>query len=331
MQEGQKLKLLYLAKIFQEETDEKHGITMPQIIERLSEYGISAERKSLYRDINLLRDFGFDIQKYHRAPVEYGLNRHMFSHTELMLLADAVQSSRFLTKSKSDALLKSIKGLGSKEQAKTLSKRLHVEGRIKTQNESVFHNVDLIQEAIRTRKRLVFRYYKYDLNKVPKLQRDGKDYTENPVQLLYSDGFYYLICYNDAHSDFATYRVDRMTAIRISDERATKNEAIATFDVADYESRVFGMFSGRRVTATLLVKESAMNGVIDRFGKDVEVLSAPEEGWARVVAPIFVSPVFFGWISEFSGDVLISQPRALVDEYTAYLQNILDAHRKQTV
>lgn len=327
MQEGQKIKLLYLARLFQEETDEKHGLTMSQIIQRLAEEGVHAERKSLYRDITLLKDFGFDIQKLHRSPVEYCLNRHMFSHAELTLLADAVQSSRFLTKSKSDALLKNIKALGSKEQAKTLSKRIHVEGRIKTQNESVFNNVDVIQEAIRSRRRVIFKYYKYDLDKNPQPQHDGEDYVENPVQLLYSDGFYYLICYNDAHAGFATYRVDRMLAIRISEERATKNEAIATFDVADYEARVFGMFSGRRVTASLLVKESAMNGVIDRFGKDVEVLSSTEEGWARVVAPIFVSPVFFGWISEFAGAVKIEQPRSLAEEYVAYLQNIVAAYQ----
>ena len=157
----QKLKLLYLMRMLQEETDSEQGLTMTQILERLEEEGVTAERKSVYRDIEALREFGLDIRTYQRSPVEYALENRDFALPELLLLVDAVQSSRFLTQRKSDALVRSVKQLASVRQRALLDKRLHVEGRIKSQNESVFHNVDRIQEALARRRKITFLYFQY--------------------------------------------------------------------------------------------------------------------------------------------------------------------------
>lgn len=221
MAEGrQKLKLLYLMKMLDEETDSECGLSMTQIIEKLEEQGISAERKSIYRDIETLRDFGLDVRTYQRAPVEYAVENRDFAFPELLLLVDAVQSSRFLTQSKSDALVRSVKRLASVRQRKLLDKRLHVEGRIKTQNESVFKNVDRIQEALARRRKISFFCFKYNAAKEKVMQHGGERYTETPVQLVYSDGCYYLVVFNEKHDGFANYRVDRMDDIEVLDEPA---------------------------------------------------------------------------------------------------------------
>ena len=201
----QKLKLLYLMRMLQEETDSEQGLTMTQILERLEEEGVMAERKSVYRDIEALREFGLDIRTYQRSPVEYALENRDFALPELLLLVDAVQSSRFLTQRKSDALVRSVKQLASARQRALLDKRLHVEGRIKSQNESVFHNVDRIQEALARRRKITFLYFQYDAAKKKILQHDGAFYTETPVQLIYADGFYYLVAYNEKHGALAHY------------------------------------------------------------------------------------------------------------------------------
>ena len=193
----QKLKLLYLMRMLQEETDSEQGLTMTQILERLEEEGVMAERKSVYRDIEALREFGLDIRTYQRSPVEYALENRDFALPELLLLVDAVQSSRFLTQRKSDALVRSVKQLASARQRALLDKRLHVEGRIKSQNESVFHNVDRIQEALARRRKITFLYFQYDAAKKKILQHDGAFYTETPVPLIYADGFYYLVASNE--------------------------------------------------------------------------------------------------------------------------------------
>lgn len=324
-QENQKLKLLYLMRLFHEETDPEHGLTMPQILEHLAGQGINAERKAIYRDIEALRSFGLEIGTLPRRPVEYALVERTFSQAELLLLADAVQGSRFLTQGKSDSLLRSLKGLTSRHQAKALTKRTHVEGRVRTQNESVFSNVDCIHEALRERRKVSFKYFKYGPGKKRVLQHGGDPYVETPVHLVYSDGFYYLITYNDKHAGLATYRVDRMASLMITDEPAARNEVIASFDVVEHERRAFGMYQGDPVPMTLLVREDAMSGVIDRFGRDVTATPA-DGGWTRVAVTAMASPVLFGWLAQFGDAVVLEKPTALVRAYAAHLRAILDAH-----
>lgn len=169
-----------------------------------------------------------------------------------------MQSSRFLTQRKSDALVEGVKQLASRRQRALLDKRVHVEGRIKMQNESVFGSVDRIQEAIALKRRISFVYFKYDAAKRKALQHNGERYIETPVQLVYAEGYYYLVVFNEKHDDFANYRVDRMDRIEVLDEPALKNERIATFDARELESRAFGMYSGEPVAATLLVDEEVM-------------------------------------------------------------------------
>lgn len=321
----QKLKLLYLMRMLQEETDSEQGLTMTQILERLEEEGVTAERKSVYRDIEALREFGLDIRTYQRSPVEYALENRDFALPELLLLVDAVQSSRFLTQRKSDALVRSVKQLASARQRALLDKRLHVEGRIKSQNESVFHNVDRIQEALARRRKITFLYFQYDAAKKKILQHDGAFYTETPVQLIYADGFYYLVAYNEKHGALAHYRVDRMDKIEVTDQPACRNELVAGFDARDLESHAFGMYAGEPVSVELLVAAGAMGAVVDRFGRDVQ--SVPmDDGAARVRATVMKSPVFFGWLAQFGDRVRILKPQRLAREYTDYLQKIVSAY-----
>lgn len=320
-----KLKLLHLAKILMTETDDDHGLTGPQLIAKLAERGIDVERKTLYRDLECLRAFGFDIVKYDRHPVEYGIATRDFQEQELLILADAVQSSKFLTQRKSDALVAAIGKLGSKYMAADLRKRVHIAGRIKSQNESVFYNIDAIQRAINAKSKITFRYFKYNEAKERELQHDGLAYLETPVQLIYTDDEYYLVTWNDKHDGFANYRVDRMLGIDVADEPATKNDRIAHFDAAAYQQRVFGMYSGEAVNVTLLVQKSAMNAVIDRFGKDVASTPLPD-GRARISTTVMEAPTFFGWLATLGTSVTIEKPTALRKAYVAHLRTIADSY-----
>ncbi len=323
-----KLKLLHLARIFQEETDDEHGLSTPQLIQKLAELDIAVERKTLYRDIECLRSFGFDIVKYDRRPTQYGLASREFQEQEVMLLADAVQSSRFLTQKKSDALVDSISKLGSRYMADGLKKRIHVEGRVKSQKESEFYDIDAIQRAFDAKKKIEFKYLKYDENKKLVPQKDNRTYTETPVQLMYMDDQYYLVTWNDAHEGFTTYRVDRMQSISLSKADATRNERIATFDVAKYQQRVFGMFKGEEVRATLRVSADVMNSVIDRFGEDVQ--SQPtDDGHALVTVNVMEAPTFYGWLATFGPSISIVSPTKLKQSYLNHLQSIVAGYLNQ--
>lgn len=320
--ENQKLKLLYLIKIFEEETDDTHGLTTPQLIERLADYGVEIERKTLYRDIAALQEYGYDIQKYYRSPIEYGLASRTFQEGELMLMADAVQSSKFLTQKKANSLVNQIAKMGGNRLANSLKRNMHVEGRIKAQNESVYYNVDAIQRAMAAKRKINFRYFRYDENKKRVMQRNGNLYTETPVQLIYMNDCYYLVVWNDKYQNFTNYRVDRMLEIEVSEEPATRNEQIASFDVAKYQERSFDMFNGQPVSVVLRVQESAMNAVIDRFGKDVRSVNNGD-GSAQVHVSVMESPTFYGWLATFGDQMTIESPDRTRQAFLEYLENIL--------
>lgn len=319
----QKLKLLYLMKMLIEETDAEHGLSMPDIVSRLSQQDIGAERKSLYRDIESLREFGLDIRLYHRAPTEYGLATRDFSLNELALMIDAVRSLRFLSVRKANALVAGIKSLASLSQRKALDRRVHVEGRVRSQGESVFFAVDCVHQAIAEKRKMSFTYYDYDVckNRVPR--KGGRSYRETPVCLMHSEGNYYLAAYNDKHACIALYRVDRMAKARVLDEPAARNEVIANFDVTQYESRSFSMFGGKAVPVTMRVDKKAMNAIVDRFGCDVHAVRL-DETHARVSATVMLSPTFYGWLAQFGDAIQVERPQELIVGYREHLQKILE-------
>ena len=323
---SQKLKLLYLVQMFEEETDPEKGMTMPQIIEYLYEHDISAERKSIYRDISILREFGMDIRTYQRSPVEYALAERDFELSELMLLVDAVQSSRFLSEGKSKALVKSIRLMASNNQRRLLNKQVNVHGRPQNQAQSDFVNVDCIQSAIAQKKKIAFKYYKYNV-RLEKIERTaGKISVTTPVSLIYSDDNYYLVGYSDAHDDFTHYRVDRMGAIQILEDEATKNDRIMNFDPNELARHAFSMYGGEKIRATFKVKEKVMNVIADKFGTSIPVYPQ-NDGTALVEASVLMSPALYGWLAEMGADVEVMQPARLRQGYADYIERILALYK----
>ena len=320
----QKLKLLYLYRMLLEETDSEHGLSMSQILGRLAEQGVDAERKSIYRDLDVLREFGLEIGTIQRMPVEYTLVRSDLGLPELTLLVDAVQSSRFLTQRTAGRLVQSLRKLASVYEREQLDKRVHVDGRIKSQNDSVFYNVDTIHEAMRAKRKVSFLYYKYDSSMHRKVQHDGKPYVHTPVQVVFSDGLYYLITWSDNQEDFVRFRVDRMRLVQVSDEKATHNARIANYAFEDFAFQAFGMFDGEPVKAELRVAPVAMDIVVDRFGRDLHV-APDEDGTSTVGVTVRKSAQFFGWVAGMDGQVTIAAPEPLLKEYRAWLRGLADS------
>lgn len=319
----QKLKLLYLYKMLTEETDSESGLSMTQILERLAELGISAERKSIYRDMDVLRDFGCNIILIQHMPVEYAIESSGLNLPELTLLIDSVQGSKFLTQRTSNRLTKAIRELASPRERALLDKRVHVDGRIKSQNDSVFYNVDTIHEAMHLKRKVEFLYYKYDITMHRAIQHGGVPYVHTPVQVVFANGFYYLITWSDAHEDFVRFRIDRMRLVQVSAEKATRNERIANYAFEDFAYQAFGMFDGKVTRATLRVQPDAMDIVADRFGRDVSP-RALANGNAEVHVTVRTSAQFFGWVAGMNGAVTLAGPKSLVSEYKAWLKNLAD-------
>lgn len=318
-----RLKTLYVRQILEEETDEEHGLTLKQIIARLADYGIPAERKSIYSDLQTLKDFGVDIQTYQRNPIEYAVVSRDFSLSELMLLVDAVESCKSLTKRQSNALVTNLKLLASDSQRALLERRIHVPGRILSKNDSVFGNIDLLHDAIRQHKQVEFKYYRYGVDGKRYATHEEKPHEVTPVAITYEDEYYYLTAWNDKYENMIEFRVDRMDGLRLSDKKATSNEEITHYVFDGDEYKCFGRFRGDPLTVTLLVSADKIEIIIDQFGDTAQIYKLDDET-AKAVVKVHKSEQFFGWIAGLGGKVKIDKPTSLLNEYRDYLKSLIE-------
>ena len=308
----QKLKLLYLIKIFTEDTDDQHALTLPQIAEKLDAYGVSAERKTLYQDFELLRDFGFDIiGQQARRNFYYHMGNRRFELPELKLLVDSVQSAKFITDKKSNALIKKLEGMVSKYEARKLQRQVIISGRIKAMNESIYYNVDKLHEAIGTDRQIRFKYFRWNINKEMELRKDGAWYQVSPWALMWDDENYYLVGYDAEDGKIKHYRVDKMWRISVTDRKREGKEQFKAFNMPRYTKSLFGMFGGEEVKVTLEAENGMVGILLDRFGKDIPVKPVDADHF-RTSVVVAVSSQFLGWIMALGDGVKIIGPDKVV-------------------
>lgn len=325
--ENQKLKILYLLKIFEEKTDYEHRLTMPQIIRELEKYGVKAERKSLYSDIAILKEFGYDIAvDTVKNRYEYYLAMRQFELPELKLLVDAVQSSKFITERKSNDLIRKLEFFCSSYDAKQLQRQVIVSGRVKTMNESIFRNVDQIHMAIAEDRKIHFQYWNWSIDKKMVLRKDGALYKVSPLCMTWDDENYYLIAFDDEDQIIKHYRVDKIIHINAVNEKRVDKTLYEEINIAEYAKKTFGMYGGEEHTVTIECENSFAGVMIDRFGKDVTMVMRDEEHFA-VMAKVAVSPQFIGWIVGLGEDVRVTGPESVVKEIKKEGKRIASAYR----
>lgn len=317
----QKTKLLHLARMLLQQTDEDHPLTVAQIIEELAKSDIKAERKSIYDDLEALRLFGLDVQCRKGKAPGWFVGAREFELPEVKLLMDAVQSSRFITQKKSDALIRKLESLASVHQAGQLQRQVYVSGRIKVMNESIYYNVDKLHTAIAARKAITFKYFDYDLARQKVFRRGGNRYTVSPYGLIWNNENYYLIAFDHANRDMRHYRVDKMTEIVVTCLPKEGTEQFPQFQLAQYGQKHFGMYSGPELKVTLRGLRDKAGLVWDRFGQDV-ILVPDGEDHFTVTLPVVISPQFFGWLMGLDGSLTITAPQEAV---SAYRQKLTDA------
>ena len=319
---NQRLKMLYLAKIMLDETDEDHYLDMRQIIDKLGQCGVSADRKSLYNDLTDLSDFGIDIEGVKKnKSFYYHVVGRQFELAELKLLVDLIQSSRFMTAKKSHELIAKLESLVSYHEASQLQRQVYVSGRVKTVNESIYYNVDVIHNAIAMNKQISFQYFQWNVDKEMELRHNGAFYLISPWGLSWDNENYYMMGFEEASGKIKHYRVDKMVKISLSDKERAGKENFEKLDMAAYANTSFGMFGGREEVIRLKVKNFLSGVIIDRFGKDIQMHSVDEEHFVCVVR-VQVSPQFIGWLFALGDGIKVMSPESVVDEVKHFLKKI---------
>lgn len=325
----QKSRILHLLRILQTKTDSQQGLTLPEIQQALEEAGIPVERKALYRDFDSLAEFGYKVEKLPTRPVSYYLETREIPLEQVTLLVDAVQSCRAISQSTSLKILRNLKTLCSDAQADRLNARIHVLGRIKSQNESVFHTLAILQQAIAQHKEISFDYKRYNTRMQEQLvlASDGKKRVKTPLFVVYSGEFYYLLAYDeDSQNNIRSYRVDRMANVLLLGKAPASHKAPKGFDLAEFERHTLGMYNVKPRRITLHADENVISNLVDIFGTEDVTCAAARGGGANITVKAAPSPVFFGQIAQFGGAVQITGPESVVQDFRNHLKQTLKAH-----
>ncbi len=306
-----------------EETDEEHRIFVPEIIRKLEEIGIKAERKSVYRDLDTLSTYGYDIS---HDRTGCALLSRDFRLAELKLLVDAVQASRFITGDGRKELLGKLARLTSRHQAKLLNRAVRTDEGDRAQNKSILVNIDWIHSAMADNKKISFQYFDWTPKKEQQLRHEGKRYEMSPWTLLWSNENYYMLAYDEKLDAIRHFRVDKMKNIRKLDLVREGYDIYSRFDFSKYSSKLFGMFSGEECSVTLKCENSVAGSIIDRFGTTITIFPQ-NDGYFSCTVPVIVSQNFYSWVLQFGKRIEITAPADIRDGMKNLLTGALELYK----
>lgn len=319
----QKMRILYIWDYLQKNSHEHKPVSTNELLEMLwKKHQIQSERKSIYSDIRSLQEFGVDIITVKGREGGYFIGERIFQRSELKLLIDAVQSSRYLTESKSRELIQKLCDQCNEQDAMLMRRNIMVSGRVKSMNNSILYNVDHIQDAIANNQMIAFRYFDWDI-KGQRKYRD-KEYYASPYGLCQDNENCYLLAHSQRHG-ITSYRVDRMTDIVPLDYKRTPCPELTGSKLMEHANRLFQMFAGDCVNVKMRFHESLLNVVIDRFGRET-MLIPDGEHYFNFTVPVVVSPMFLSWIIGFGNKAKILYPQSVVDQCKELCQQVIDQY-----
>ena len=318
----QKIKLLKLYELLQQETDEEHPMTTMTIVHRLGEAGISCDRRTLSKDMAILNEYGYEFM-WRKVSKEKGyyVEDRSFSVPELKILIDAVQAASFVTEKKTAELIDKIAALGGSHRADILKDNMVCFNTRKHSNEAIYYNVNYLEDAIQQQKKVIYRYF--DLNEYGEkvYRKDGHPYVAEPVALVFNEDNYYLVAYSAKHDGTANYRVDRMDAVEVLDEPISEKVLQLRDSISSCTEQAFKMYGGQPMDITIQFNNKLIGVVYDKFGEGTRMVRLTEDSCVATVK-VQVSPTFWGWIFQFGGQMRITSPESMIAEYKQHVAKL---------
>ncbi len=320
--EGQKLKILYIKDYLERNSHEKHPVSAAELVHYLEQQGIDCERKSVISDIQALQDYGMDIEVKHGPKGGYYVASGVFQLPEVKLLVDAVQSARFLTRRKSASLIRKLLRFCNRYDETLMSREVLISGRVKSMNESIYYNLDAIQEAISANKQITFRYFDWGVGR--KQQFRPGPYIASPYALCQDNENYYLLAHTARHG-VTHYRVDRMVNIGLTDQPRNSCPELTGKSLESYGQKVFQMFSGTHVQVKMRFANRLAGVVFDRFGEEAMLIPDGADHFT-FTTEVAVSPLFLSWIIGFGTDAVILHPQWVQKECCKLCTSVLEEY-----
>ncbi len=313
---GSKLKILYIVDILRKFSDEENPINASEICEKLNDFGIKAERKAIYDDIENLMLYGYDIIKTRTPRAGYFLASREFELPEIYLLTDAVQSADFITPKKTRELVSKLETMMSKEQARARENSIYIEYKNKCDNEEIYFSIDTLRQAIDSGKKVTLKYRTRQIDDSRKITVNEREFKLSPYALIWMEDHYYLVCNNEKYDNLMHLRLDRMKSVSCLDENFRHFSEVCDyrdrFDTADYALKTFNMFGGELCEIELSCSSKILEQVIDRFGDKIHIIGAGDGRFSFRIKGL-ISEGLVGWIMEFGGDIEVISPDSLRD------------------
>ena len=311
----QKYKLLKLLEMLRQETDEEHPLPTSAICSKLGEMGISCERRTLTKDIAVLNELGYEVMwSWVGKEKGYYIEDRSFTVPEIKILIDAVQAASFITDKKTAELIDKIAELGGSHKADILKSNMVRFNTRKHSNESIYYNVAFIEEALQQHKKVSFHYFDLNENGEKVYRRDRREYILEPVALVFNEDNYYLMAYSAKYDGTANYRVDRMDHVEVVEEHISEKARELRGGLDDYTEQVFKMYGGQQEDIVLEFDAKLIGVVYDKFGEDTKMIRSSDDKCVATVR-VQISPVFWGWLFQFAGQMRILSPDSVIVEY----------------
>lgn len=310
-----KIKIMKLLELLRQNTDEQNPMTTSQLISALAEMDIPCDRRTLTQDVATLNEAGYEIMITMVGHEKgYYVADRRFSVPELKILIDAVHAASFITEKKSEELIEKIADLAGTCRAEVLKRNMVCFNTRKHSNEHIYYNVDVLEEAILTKRKVIFRYFDLNENREKVFRKDGHHYVVEPIALVFNEDNYYLMVYSAKHDNTGTYRVDRMEAVEIIDEPTSEKAISLRSTMAEHTEQTFKMFAGQPEDVVLQFPPKLIGPVYDKFGEDTQMIRSGDNIIATV--RVQVSPTFRGWLHQFGGEMRTLSPHDMIGSRT---------------
>lgn len=325
-----KMKMIRILEILKE-SDEENPVTMSKIIEKLNMDGISAERKSIYDCIAVLKDNGYDINLCEDNKKGYYLGERNFEDWELKILIDSIWQAKFLNYNVRKSIADKIKSMASITGKKKLTSATPVRSSIKNSVPNIQYYIDRILKAIHKKKKIKIQYTEIDCNLKRKLKNDGMYYIINPYSLALIDSKYYLICNYDKYDDISSYRVDRITNLEILEDEPIKRVEDVVGDNADLKinefiDRSLYQYGGQEVYLTMRCDKGMLDELFDKFGDNLRISNIDEEN-IEITVKISDGAGLYYWILQHEDNLEVISPKYIREKVKEKLENTLKLYK----
>lgn len=323
-----RIRLLRIWEILQRETDEEHPMGTETLREKLLEGGIECHRSTLYEDVKLLNENGYEILTRRGRSNQYYVMNRSFSNPEVHILMDAVQAASFITEKKTAELVDKISELAGSQKGLVLKKNIVQFNTTKSTNESIYYSVSEIVTAINNRQKIIFLYFDYDSNHNRVYRKNGHHYVVSPFATIFDDGHYYLVIYDNRYNKLVHYRIDRMDKVEMIEDHADMPPDELAFDIVNHKKQLFGMFSSETTAVTIEMDRFLLDAVFDLFGDKTRIISNGEN-IVMFTVDVQVSDLFFGWCCSFGTKLKLLGPEATVEQFKEYTQGVINHYNNE--